>query len=252
MTSRTPLLRFAQFSDTHIRASERLHRGVDTAAALGCAVQAASGIVDFAVHTGDIVSRPADAESYRVYKAIVETLACPLWHIPGNHDVPALMEVELSGFENRLPWHFETAGSHFIGLDTSSGALTTEQLARLSKLLEEKGTGVLFLHHHICRMDESWLNPYALENSDDLYRVVEASTMGIAGIIHGHIHHDAVLEFAGVPVYSAPALTAQFAPYGSHLETTDAPPAFVMFSLLPDGTLSREVLPCGGGYAGEE
>lgn len=238
-------MRFIQFSDTHLRADISLIRGVDTAAALEQAVEEANRRAEFVVHTGDIVSRPADAASYRRYSVLLKALSPQIRHVPGNHDDVRLMRAYLGSQDGYFPWSFVRRGVRFIGLDSSGGALDTRQLRQLSSLLAEPDTPtVIFLHHHLCEMEESWLNPYRLGNTGDLSQVLRAANSRVIGLVHGHIHHYAKFAFEHVPVYSAPALSAQFDPHGEFLATTDDGPACVEFEITPAGSVSRRIVRC--------
>ena len=245
MTDRLePTVRFVQISDTHITANRHPRRGVDAVTALAQAVKHAQNGFHFVVHTGDIVSRPPKVASYRLYRSIIEGVTCPLHHIPGNHDDGTLMASVLSGIGPEYPWSFLCAGIRFVGLDTSSGVLDTSQYDRLSQLLTSDEKTVLFLHHHICPIGDSWLNRFALANTDDFAECLQNSTARVLGIAHGHIHHNAVFEFHGIPVYSAPALSTQFDPYGKFLATTGDAAAFAEYAVYPDGKIERTVHEC--------
>ena len=241
-----PLVRFGQISDTHLRADTRLHREVDTQAALRQAVSMVDSRLDFVVHTGDIVSRPADAASYALYHSIVESLRCPLWHVPGNHDDAVLLREHLGRGSLECPWCFTRSGVRFMGLDSSTGAIPADGLERLESLLRGSEAAVVFLHHHICPMPGSWLDAFGLVNSAALCSVLAAYASRVLGVLHGHIHHDAVFGCGGVAVHSAPALSNQFDPYGEFLATLGDGPAFVEFAVWPDGTLQRNIRRCGG------
>ena len=239
-----PTVRFIQISDTHISADRRPHRGVDAVTALAQAVRYAQHGVHFVVHTGDIVSRPPSVDSYRLYRSMIEGVTCPLHHIPGNHDDATLMASVLPGVAPEYPWSFLCAGVRFVGLDTSSGAPSTGRYERLARLLAAGEPTVVFLHHHICPIAGSWLNRFALQNTDDFAESLRNANARVLGIVHGHIHHDGVFEFHGIPVYSAPALSTQFDPYGAFRATTGAAAAFVEYAVYPDGKIERTVHEC--------
>lgn len=246
MSTGDPAVTFAHFSDTHLRADRREHRGVDTVSALETAVRSLGSEVEFVIHTGDLVSRPADEESYGLYREIAQGLECPIWHLPGNHDTVTLMRRELGATVPDFPWCFSSGGIRFVGLNSSEGTIAKEELGRLGTLLREPGDALLFLHHHLGPIDDSWLNPFALENPQELGGVLGASASRVLGLFHGHVHYYAQLSFLGIPVYSAPALTAQFDPFGEFLSVSSEPPAYTKVAVYPDGRVSRTLLPCGG------
>jgi 3',5'-cyclic-AMP phosphodiesterase len=235
-------VRFIQFADTHIR-PESL--SLDGCAALTRAIEHANARAEFVVHTGDLVSRPAEAESYRVYRDLLDTLKPPIFHIPGNHDNRNLMKEYVPDGCDLYPWSFSRGGVVFIGLDSSSGIIDHPQLERLSHLLQSDCVCLIFIHHHLCRMGNSWMNPFRLEKRSSFSRVLRRSRARIIGLVHGHIHHHAEFRYTGIPVYSAAALTTQFDPYGEFKDTTDDPPVCYEFSVSPAGVESRLLLDCG-------
>jgi len=240
-----PIVTFAQFSDSHLRADRRKHQGVDAVSALETAVRSLGSAVEFVVHTGDLVSRPADVESYRLYRKIAQGLECPIWHLPGNHDEVTLMRRELGATVPDFPWSFSSGGIRFIGLNSSEGSVAEEELGRLATLLAEGGDVLLFLHHHLGPIEDSWLNPFALQNPQELGAVLRSATSRILGIFHGHIHYYSQMSFLGFPVFSAPALTSQFDPFGAFLSVGHEPPAYTEVAVYPDGRVSRTLHPCG-------
>jgi Icc protein len=243
MTQGENTIRFVQLSDSHVRADDRIFRGVDTVEALRQAVAMIDDAVQFVVHTGDLISRPANPASYEIYRSIVEGVRCPIRHIPGNHDDTQLMKTVLGG-DLEYPWDFILQGVRFVGLDSGSGVLGTQQLGRLEALLANEEPAVVFLHHHLCPMERSWLNQFALEDTEALGEVLDRARGRVLALAHGHIHYDGSFLFHGIPVYSAPALTAQFDPYGKFLEISPGPPAFVEFSLSRGRELIRTVRAC--------
>lgn len=244
-----PPVRFLQISDSHVQSVSRYFRGVDTIEALRTAVERIDPTLDFVIHTGDLISRPATEASYDVYESVISKSPVPVWHIPGNHDDPAIMAKRVGAAPNEYPWLRTVNGIRFLGFDSSSGTIGEVQGQQAIKMLDsadspEPGKSdvpvVIFLHHHICPMESSWLNPYALEDTHHLEKIVRR--FKVICFVHGHIHHAAKFTFCGVPVFSAPALAAQFEPYGKYLELAADPPGSSEFSVTTDAVVTRTII----------
>jgi 3',5'-cyclic-AMP phosphodiesterase len=244
MSERRPF-RFALFADTHIVPDGADYRGVDCSGALRQAVDSLPSDIDFVVHAGDLVSRPASAPAYQWYSALIAPLVHPIWHIPGNHDDVTLMSEYVPGCVTRYPWSFVHEGVHFVGLDSSGGTVSECELHRLGQLLDEASRCIVFVHHHVCEMDGSWLNEFALENVRNLFAELERHPGKVAGLIHGHIHYHAVFSYGSFPVFSAPSLSTSFAVFGRRLEMAAPSPAFSTFQVHDDGRLEQTRIAIG-------
>lgn len=245
--------RILHVTDTHIRPETSVIRSVDNMAALeemiewvGDSALFADGgeekfLCDLAVHTGDLITRPADSHAYGVYARIISQLKMPIFHIPGNHDDAQMMAHIVPGSAEEYPWVVNRPGIRLIGLDSSQGALDCRQIDRLSRILETDGNSILFIHHQVGSIGDSWLNDFQLENSDELEHVLSQARSGIAGIVHGHVHHHTEYRLSGVPVYSGMAMAAQFDPYGGFQSTTEEPPGCSILTVYSSGRIERTV-----------
>lgn len=237
------LLRFAQLSDSHVLAGGRPYRGVPCGNVLVRAVGALSSSLDFVVHTGDLIARPAARDAYRWYADVIRSVSLPVHHVPGNHDDTSLMRECVPGCDHDYPWSFDIRGVRAIGLDSSSGVVSAGQLDVLRGKLEECERCLVFVHHQVCYMSGSWMNRFALENTDQLFGALFPYASRILGLFHGHIHYHAEFNCAPFRVFSAPSLSTTFAPFGRHLEMGPPDPAFCEFAVHEDGSVLETRVP---------
>ncbi len=232
-------IRFLHLTDTHVRADSPVIRGVNPALALQELPGCVSGSVDCVIHTGDLIHRPADETSYRSYAACTETLPWPVHHIPGNHDDVDLMASFVSGARSAYPWQVDVHSLRFIGLDSSSGVVDAAQLSRLSEMLETPGPVILCVHHHLFEIDDSWLNPYRLENAAELLACVDRAAASVLAILHGHTHYHDEVMYGPIPVLCAGACSAAFNPFGEFREKAPDLPSVTECRVHTDGRITR-------------
>lgn len=233
-------IRFLHLTDTHIRSDTQLIRNVNSTEAVNVIGRSHRQVYDCVIHTGDLVSRPADEASYRHYNALISSFPWPVYHIPGNHDDSGLMHDCVAGAAVAYPWVAVVQGVRFIGVDSSTGAIDPEQLTRLEELLYDPQPAVLCLHHHFLAIDESWLNPYCLENRLDFMRVIDGARTPIFAILHGHTHYHDERNYNAIPVLSAGACAAGFDPFGEFQALSSDPPSVTECRIHADGSVSRE------------
>ncbi len=167
-------------------------------------------VPDFVVVSGDITDQ-GDEESYRIARERLDALALPVVYALGNHDRrPGFYAGMLDRTEDaEAPYFHERAiaGVHVVVLDTSvpgrtSGALGDGQFAFLAEALRrEPDLPKIVVMHHAPRIDEE--SPFGWESLSvaETERFREAlSGSNVAGILTGHIHHDRVSTWHGVPV----------------------------------------------------
>lgn len=165
----------------------------------------------FLVASGDLANR-GDAESYAILKEIMQAIDLPVVYAIGNHDTREGFYAGM-GIESAAPdapyFHDRVIdGVHIITLDSSApgfigGSLEDEQFEWLEKVLGEHGElPKLIVSHH----------PPALGAQDDFahWRHIahnHSVRLGallrgrnVVGILSGHIHHDRVSLWNGIPV----------------------------------------------------
>jgi 3',5'-cyclic-AMP phosphodiesterase len=203
---------FIHLTDLHAHCDRDVD-GIDTMANLDAALAMIAAIdpaPDFVIVSGDLTDK-GDASSYRSVRARLETLDMPVLCALGNHDSrPGFHEGMLDrGTGLDAPYIYDRVfdGIHMIVLDTSvpgkvSGALGDDQFAFLdaATLRHPELPKVLVMHHGPRIVTES---PFAWESLNEAETERLRRTLAgrpVAGILTGHIHHDGVSLWHGVPV----------------------------------------------------
>ena len=235
------MTQFLQISDTHIVKTGSLVSGrLDTASPLKRLVlriaelQFEVGPLDGIVVTGDI-SDDGTAESYELFKSILEPLNLPIFCIPGNHDVrvPFRDAFERAGYlpkTGRLDWRHKLGAIQIIGLDTliegqGGGELEQGSLEFLKESLAdlEKAPVVVMLHHPPFKSGMAFMDSIGLQRGTEQLSEVLTAYQGEALVLCGHIHRNISTRLAGHTVISAPSVCSSFL-FNTH---HDAPIGFL-------------------------
>lgn len=186
--------KFAVFSDTHIM------EGTKAAEDLRAAVQDANGQdLDFVLVSGDITDMNI-GNNLKVAKQILDSLTCPYYIIPGNHDTKwsgsgGYNFTELWGDDKFL---FDYEGFTFIGLHQGpvirmdDGHVSSGDLIWLENMLEnlrpQDKPLILVTHYPIDPSVDNWY-----ELSDRL------KPYNVKLVIHGHGHRNRQTNYEGIP-----------------------------------------------------
>jgi 3',5'-cyclic AMP phosphodiesterase CpdA len=194
-------MRIAHISDLHFGRHDNL-------VAAGLAADIASQKADLVVASGDFTQRGTAAE-FKQARQFLDTLAAPLFAVPGNHDVPAVnllrRFVDPYGLYRRfiartLEPFVEIGGVALAGLKTarrarfgtnwSHGSISRAQLEHLEARFSEASAGALRIivaHHPLLRPEEQpAVDMRPVANAD---RALAAfSRIGVRVVLSGHFH----------------------------------------------------------------
>lgn len=242
-------LTLVHLTDLHLlaEATARLH-GWQVQAALDAVVADIHARLGAAVHAyvlgGDLV----DDESTPGYARLNRQLATwqrPVLAMAGNHDDPATMARILTHAHVHTPlrladWSLIALDSHRC--DSEAGRLGSDQLARLEQCLREnERPTLLFVHHPPCDLGSAWIDSIGLVDRDALARVMRAHAH-VRGVVCGHAHQAATLEFAGRPCVVTPATMRQFLPGAREFaEDEQRAPGYRTIELTANGTWRSQV-----------
>lgn len=243
-------LRLIQFSDPHLfGTAEGALRGVETLPALKATMAHAERYFrapDALLLTGDLVQD--DAGGYALLRATFESSRVPVYCLPGNHDIPEVMNATLRGSPFQVGGQFIAAGWLVVMLDTwkansAGGRLGKRQLADLADLLSRHADlhVLLCLHHHPLPMQSGWLDKVGLEDAADFLAVI-ARFPTVKGVLWGHVHQSLDRFVNGVRFMASPATCAQFLPRSTDFALDRRPPGYRVLELLGDGTIATEVV----------
>lgn len=229
----------AQITDLHIRPQGvACYRVSETNLLAEQAIRALKALdpaPDAVVVTGDLTER-ADPREYRLASRLLRRLPCPVYAMPGNHDLTAAMREHLPDFpmicegtQDKMHYAVEIGGLRIVVLDSSlpgraGGELGGEQLAWLdAELQRHRKPTLIALHHPPKPVGIRHMDDIALIDGEALGKVVSRHRH-VERIICGHVHRPIVSAFAGTVMTLCPSTAHQVA-----LDLTDSAPAeFVM------------------------
>ncbi len=226
------VLRLLQISDTHCYADDdawlewselpvQPNRALQN---LLAALRQQASDYDALVISGDLVQEET-AESYQRIRTLLQGFPLPVYTLPGNHDIPALMRSELTrptGSQHiNLQPALQIKGWLCLFLDTSlplhpEGHLSATQLDDLEqrlRALPANGHAFIFMHHPPVAVGMPVMDKLGLQQADAFWAVVERFPQ-VKGIAFGHIHQEFTSHYqtaAGhtIALYGTPATCVQ-------------------------------------------
>jgi len=202
---------------------------------------------DLVVVTGDLIQDDS-AGAYQHFRQLLEALQLPVYCVPGNHDIRALMREALA----EPPFHYcesVQAGDWLItGIDScvtgrAGGHIAAEELERLDTVIAAADAPyvMICLHHPPVPMGSKWLDSVGLENGEEfLERISVSGKVRLA--IFGHVHQPYDADHGGVRIIATPSTCRQFAQGSEEFAVDDTPPAYRRISLYADGTFEHELV----------
>lgn len=202
---------------------------------------------DYVVVTGDLI-QDESAVAYEHFCQQLSALQLPIYCVPGNHDVRALMRAALV----EPPFHycasFEAGDWLVTGIDScvtgnAGGHLPGAELERLDATIAASAAAniMVCLHHPPVPMGSSWLDTVGLDNGEEfLDRISASGKVRLAIFGHVHQHYDA--DHGGVRIIATPSTCRQFAQGRDDFAVDDSPPAYRRISLHADGAFEHELV----------
>jgi 3',5'-cyclic-AMP phosphodiesterase len=215
------LLTFIHISDTHIYADPAYTGGfVPFSPYAGVAemvkqINALPFHVDFVLHTGDVMTDPANPEDYLVARDLLSPIRYPVYYLPGNHDRPEamqqfLLQTDHLAVNRKMDYQFVINDVQIVCLDTSmpgtaAGHVNDDQLSWLEAICvaADDRPLVVALHHHALPLLAPWLDAIALDNGEALHHVLLHARARLRGVFYGHIHENTATTRDGITYYSA-------------------------------------------------
>ena len=204
-------------------------------------IEAEQPTLELVLATGDL-SQDGSSDSYIRFHQHMARFACPVYWLPGNHDLSDVM-AHYQAAERMSPCVIDHGGWHIIMLDSTirgkvPGNFCAQELAFLESALQA-ATGkhvLLALHHQPVPVGSTWLDQQRVGNADEFFKIVDRYSC-VRGIIWGHVHQVFETERNGVKLMSVPSTCVQFQP-GSHDFAVDkASPGYRWFDLYADGRI---------------
>lgn len=197
--------------------------------------------------TGDLIQDDT-AAAYTRFCNTMSVLNLPVYCVPGNHDIRALMKTALQ----RADFHYcenVRLGSWLIaGIDScksnsAGGEIGKQELRRLRALLDKSAQQnvLICLHHPPLPVGSKWLDSVGLANAATFLDLVSGYG-NVQGAIFGHVHQSFDAVHKGVRIIGTPSTCTQFKAGSDEFAIDDLPPAYRRISLHADGGIEEEIV----------
>ena len=238
-------------TDPHLFAdSEASLRGTVTRSSLQSVlqnIQATPWSAHLISVTGDIIQDDS-REAYVRFRRMLQPLGLPVYCVPGNHDIRALMQEMLS----QPPFYYCSslvAGNWLItGIDScirdsAGGCIADAELTRLENILGETDADhvMICLHHPPVSMGSRWLDSVGLANAAEFLELISQFPQ-VRIATFGHVHQNVDELHGAIRIVGTPSTCRQFKPGSANFAVDDRPPAYRRFSLHRDGRVEDELV----------
>lgn len=243
-------LRLLQLTDLHLYAEpDHLLFGQCTRQTFGQVLAQARTQhwpADAILFTGDLV-HDERGEGYRYLRRVIDTLGCPCFCIPGNHDCRDLLAAEVDPGADQAyrveplgPWDLVLLDSTIAGAD--GGRLHPDTLERLAQQLaaNQQRPALVSVHHQPVAVGSRWIDTMQIENGAELLALAERSPQ-LRAILWGHVHQTFDQPFGDTRLLATPSTCAQFKPRSDDFALDSLPPGYRWLELEPDGRLRTGV-----------
>jgi len=247
----TDIIKLLHVTDTHLCADpDKTLKDCNTRASfesvLDLAQQDDGWPPDAIVVTGDL-SHDGTRKAYKAFADLLAPLQCPVYALPGNHDVPPVMYDQLARQQ------IDTTGSYQLGtwqlilLDCFlpgevCGHFDAHELEQLDHYLDNccLQHALVCLHQQPVPIGSAWLDEVGLDNPDEFFSVLDKHSH-VRCVLWGHVHQDFVTERNGVSLMSSPSTCIQFAPGAVDFKLDTASAGYRWLELQTDGALKTRV-----------
>lgn len=248
------VVRIIQCTDTHIPADPATRfAGVNTDVTLAAVVQAVNQHApapDCVLVTGDLVDVPSETAYLRLLPYL-QSIAAPVYCLPGNHDDPALLQSVLNRDKHRTPKLIEAGRWIIVMLDTweqdnQGGRLSAAELDVLRHALAGAGErhALVCLHHPPVSIHSTWMDAMGLANPEEFFAVLDDFD-NVRAVVWGHIHQEFESVRNGVMLLASPSTCVQFAPRAGSYIVEDRLPGYRELMLHASGEVGTRVLRVG-------
>lgn len=244
-----PSIRIVQLSDCHLfKSTEGKLLGLNTEHSLAqvmdliCAEQPA---IDLVLATGDL-SQDGSSESYARFHKTMDAFSCPVYWLPGNHDLTDIMGNHQIA-QRMSPCVIDQGDWQILMLDSTirgkvPGNFSDTELQFLEQALVESTSKhvMIALHHQPVPVGSSWLDQQIVGNAAEFFKIVDRFS-NVRAIIWGHVHQVFEAQRNGVQLMSVPSTCVQFMPNSQDFAVDKANPGYRWIDLNADGSLSSGV-----------
>ncbi len=201
--------------------------------------------IDLVLATGDL-SQDGSSESYRRFHESMDAFNCPVYWLPGNHDLTDIMANHQLA-KRMSPCVIALEDWRIIMLDSTirgkvPGNFAESELAFLREALQQSvGKHVLIaLHHQPVPVGSEWLDQQIVGNASKFFAILDQFD-NIKNVIWGHVHQVFEGERNGVKLMSVPSTCVQFLPNSFDFAVDRENPGYRWLDLHPDGRIDTGV-----------
>ena len=247
----TSPLRLIHITDCHLlNTPHENHHGINTRISLENTLTVAKKNHphhDLILFTGDI-SQTGTQQSYALFQSIIQTTTCPVYCVPGNHDLPIyLHQIIPSCPVNRLN-AIELGDFHLLLLNSwvpnqHHGQISSVCLAQLDAHLQAYPNKmfIIAVHHPPVDTHCKWLDKLGLINRQDMLSILHTHKKNIL-LLFGHVHQALAQRTRQLNLLATPSSCYQFP---THTDFTQghyhANPAYRYLEIHNNGTIQTEV-----------
>lgn len=201
--------------------------------------------IDLVLATGDL-SQDGSSESYARFHQHMDRFACPVYWLPGNHDLTDIMTNHQAA-RHMSPCVIPVNGWNIIMLDSTirgkvPGNFAESELVFLQKALQDSTDKhvLIALHHQPVPVGSAWLDQQIVTNAEAFFRVVDQFN-NVRSIIWGHVHQVFETRRKGVRLMSVPSTCVQFLPNSTDFAVDKENPGYRWLDLHADGRMETGV-----------
>lgn len=201
---------------------------------------------DVTLLTGDLVHDSAP-DGYRYLKQQLDAQGIPFFCVPGNHDLPHLIDSMLSAGSGDTVRGLQRNGWNLLLLDSTlrsseGGHLSRSQLDGLAHALEAHRDlhTLIGLHHQPVPVGSTWLDSMVLDNADDLFAIIDRHPQ-VRLVLCGHIHQAFNARRGDQLLLGSPSTCIQFLPKTEQFALDSLTPGFRWLELFADGRIETGI-----------
>jgi 3',5'-cyclic-AMP phosphodiesterase len=207
---------------------------------------------DLLLLTGDL-SDDGSAESYQRLDRNLAGLGIPYHWIPGNHDSPGRMAMDLTGNSSHFSfrgWHFGLLSSKALPEGRDDGEVSAATLEELDRFLRAHlGPTLLAVHHPPLEIGSPWLDDcYPLRNASVLRQMI-SNFPQVKVVVSGHAHQFFSQQRRGILYLGTASTSSQLVPrsdsarlVGTPPDYRDAVPGYRLLMLKADGSIETQAI----------
>ena len=208
--------------------------------------QSQQGEADLILVTGDLAQAPCLSSYQRIVNEL-EKYQTRTICLPGNHDDLSLMQQVIRAEQVNCTKHLTYQHWQIICLNskkngTQGGYLASDELDYLADTLKKQAdlNTLIAVHHHPVPTNSPWMDGMMIENSDELFSLLNNYPQ-VKAIICGHIHQELEIQKNNILILGAPSTCFQFKPLCTEYTLDEQQPGYRVLQLSPNGSIKSKV-----------